>query len=84
MLLREMGREGTVRFAYADPPYIGQAKKHYADDPRCAEVDHAELVARLVARLRCGWSRAGLMAATAEVCLMGGHVNEAEEEVRNE
>jgi hypothetical protein len=36
-----------VRFAYADPPYIGQARKHYAHDPRCAEVDHAELVARL-------------------------------------
>jgi hypothetical protein len=36
-----------VRFAYADPPYIGQAKKHYADDPRCAEVDHGELIASL-------------------------------------
>lgn len=36
-----------LRFAYADPPYIGQARKHYADDPRCAEVDHAELIARL-------------------------------------
>ena len=36
-----------MRFAYADPPYIGQAKKHYADDPNCAEVDHAELIARL-------------------------------------
>lgn len=36
-----------MRFAYADPPYIGQAKKHYSHDPRCAEVDHAELVAKL-------------------------------------
>jgi hypothetical protein len=36
-----------VKFAYADPPYIGQARKHYADDPRCAEVDHAELIGRL-------------------------------------
>ena len=36
-----------MRFAYADPPYIGQAKKHYADDPNCAEVDHAALVASL-------------------------------------
>ena len=34
-----------MRIAYADPPYIGQAKKHYG----CAEIDHAELVARLCA-----------------------------------
>jgi hypothetical protein len=33
--------------AYADPPYIGQAKKHYGNDPRCAEVDHAALIAKL-------------------------------------
>jgi len=36
-----------MKFAYADPPYIGQAKKHYSDDPKCAEVDHAALIARL-------------------------------------
>lgn len=34
-----------MKIAYADPPYIGQAKKHYG----CAEIDHAELVARLCA-----------------------------------
>jgi hypothetical protein len=33
--------------AYADPPYIGMAQKHYRDDPQCAEVDHAELISRL-------------------------------------
>jgi len=33
-----------MRFAYADPPYIGQAQKHYSDDPLCAEVDHADLL----------------------------------------
>jgi hypothetical protein len=33
-----------MRVAYADPPYIGQARKHYAHDPNCAEVDHAKLV----------------------------------------
>jgi hypothetical protein len=37
----------VTRFAYADPPYIGQAKKHYSADPQCAEVDHAELLTRL-------------------------------------
>jgi len=36
-----------MKFAYADPPYIGQAKKHYSHDPRCAEVDHAVLIAKL-------------------------------------
>jgi hypothetical protein len=36
-----------VKFAIADPPYPGQALKHYAHDPRCAEVDHGELLKRL-------------------------------------
>lgn len=36
-----------MRLAYADPPYPGQAKKHYAHDSRCAEVDHVALIARL-------------------------------------
>lgn len=33
-----------MKVAYADPPYIGQAKKHYSHDPNCAEVDHAVLI----------------------------------------
>ena len=41
-----------MRFAYADPPYIGQAKRHY----QCSEVDHAELVARLVGEYPDGWA----------------------------
>ena len=41
-----------MRFAYADPPYVGQAKRHY----RCAEVDHRELVDRLVAEFPDGWA----------------------------
>ena len=36
-----------MKVAYADPPYIGQAKCHYSNDPQCAEVDHAELIGRL-------------------------------------
>ncbi len=36
-----------MRFAYADPPYPGQARKHYSDDPQCAEVDHAVLIAQI-------------------------------------
>ena len=38
-----------MRVAYADPPYPGQAKRHYGGHPDYAgEVDHAELVYRLV------------------------------------
>jgi hypothetical protein len=37
-----------VRVAYADPPYPGQARRHYADHPDYAgEVDHAALLAEL-------------------------------------
>jgi hypothetical protein len=45
-----------MRFAYADPPYIGQAKRHYSDDPLCAEVDHPALVERLVLEFPDGWA----------------------------
>lgn len=33
-----------MKFAYADPPYIGQAKKHYSHDPNCSEVNHRILI----------------------------------------
>lgn len=36
-----------MKAAYADPPYIGQAKKHYSADPNCAEVDHQKLISDL-------------------------------------
>jgi len=36
-----------LRVAYADPPYIGQAMKHYGESPNAAEVDHGELIDRL-------------------------------------
>lgn len=37
-----------LRGAVADPPYIGQSARHYADHPDYAgEVDHAELIGRL-------------------------------------
>ena len=41
-----------MRFAYADPPYIGQAKRHY----KCAEVDHVELIERLLREYPDGWA----------------------------
>lgn len=41
--------------AYADPPYIGQAKKHYGQFEG-SEVDHAALVAQLSAEYPDGWA----------------------------
>jgi hypothetical protein len=41
-----------MRIAYADPPYIGQAKKHYA----MPEVDHAELIDALCRDYPDGWA----------------------------
>ena len=45
-----------MKFAYADPPYIGQAKAHYSHDPQCAEVDHQELINRLCREYPDGWA----------------------------
>ena len=41
-----------MKFAYADPPYIGQAKKHY----NSTEVDHVELIKRLMKEYPDGWA----------------------------
>jgi hypothetical protein len=49
--------DGSMSFAYADPPYPGHTKKKlYASDPRCAEVDHAALIAQLVDEYPDGWA----------------------------
>jgi hypothetical protein len=37
-----------MNICYADPPYIGQAERHYSHDPNCAEVDHWELITQLM------------------------------------
>lgn len=41
-----------MRFAYADPPYIGQAKRHYG----CEEVDHVRLIDSLYSDFPDGWA----------------------------
>jgi hypothetical protein len=51
--VRPSDQEGGVRFCYADPPYIGQAKRHYGKEAAAAgrvasEVDHLALVASLM------------------------------------
>lgn len=55
------------RFAYADPPYPGLARRYYADHPDYAgEVDHRDLVARLAAEFD-GWALSTSAAALPEV-----------------
>jgi hypothetical protein len=41
-----------MKFAIADPPYIGQARKHY----QCEEIDHKELIELLVNDYPDGWA----------------------------
>lgn len=46
-----------MKFAYADPPYPGQAKRLYGDHPDYAgEVDHTELIGRLCRDYPDGWA----------------------------
>jgi hypothetical protein len=57
-----------VRVAYADPPYPGQSKRHYGNHPDYAgEVDHAELVSRLVTEYPDGWALSTSSTALREV-----------------
>jgi len=47
----------SLRVAFADPPYEGEAKQHYGWHPDFAgEVDHEKLVARLLAEYPDGWA----------------------------
>lgn len=41
-----------MKFGYADPPYIGQAKKHY----NSTEVNHKELIEKLIREFPDGWA----------------------------
>lgn len=57
-----------LRFAYADPPYPGLAKKYYGDQPTYAgEVDHAKLIASLEASGYAGWALSTSSRALATV-----------------
>ena len=40
-----------MRFAYADPPYLGCGTKHYADHPDAADWDTPDAHKRLIAKL---------------------------------
>ena len=39
--------------AYADPPYPGMARRHYSNQPICAEVNHRLLIGWLCADFDC-------------------------------
>ncbi len=57
-----------LRLAYADPPYPGTARRYYADHPDFAgEVDHAQLVARLMDEFADGWALSTSAAALHDV-----------------
>jgi hypothetical protein len=46
-----------MRFAYADPPYPGRAKRYYGSHPDYkGEVDHEELIGRLCRDYPDGWA----------------------------
>jgi hypothetical protein len=53
-----MERHGRpMRFAYADPPFPGQAWKYYGREPSYAgEVNHGALIARLRSEFPDGWA----------------------------
>lgn len=56
-----------MRFAYADPPYMGQAKKHYGKHADYAgEVDHAALIARMETDFS-GWALSLSMKSLATI-----------------
>ena len=46
-----------MRFAYCDPPYLGQSARHYKNHPDFAgEVDHCELFRKLELEYPDGWA----------------------------
>ena len=51
----EWARAQAMRVAYADPPYVGQAKRHYGRLGG-SEVDHAALIDRLCTDYPDGWA----------------------------
>lgn len=63
-----------MKLAYADPPYIGQAKRHYSNDPsgiRAEEVDHEELIRRLIKDYD-GWALSASSPSIPIICKILG------------
>ena len=65
------GNELAMRFAYADPPYPGKARKYYRDHADYGgEVDHRELIERLEAEFPDGWALSTSAGALQEILPM--------------
>jgi len=63
-----------MKLVYADPPYIGQAKRHYSNDPsgiKAEEVDHRVLIRQL--KEADGWA---LSASTPSIFQIVPMLNE--------
>lgn len=59
---------GPMRFAYADPPYPRQSRHLYREHPDFAgEVDHRELIDRLMADFPDGWALSTSSSALREI-----------------
>jgi hypothetical protein len=58
-----------MRFAYADPPYIRQAKRHYSHDARCAEVNHRVLLGYLCENFD-GWALSASSSSLREILML--------------
>lgn len=60
-----------MKFAYADPPYIGCAKRYYKDQPDYAgEVDHQQLLEKLYHEFPDGWALSASMSSLWDIIPM--------------
>ena len=60
-----------MKFAYADPPYIGQARRHYKDhEDYDGEVDHKALLEQLYDEYPDGWALSSSMKGLWELIPM--------------
>ena len=66
-----------MRFAYADPPYPGQAYRYRGHPDYAGEVDHAELIDRLELDYPDGWALSTSARALQDIlalCPTGVHI----------
>jgi hypothetical protein len=64
----ELAHGRRMRMAYADPPYPGLSSKYYRNEPTYAgEVDHRELIGRLMREFPDGWALSTSAEALADV-----------------
>ncbi len=62
--------EVPMRLGFSDPPYPGLSKRYYGNHPMYGgEVDHAELIARMVSEFPDGWALCTSKAALRAVWL---------------